>query len=54
MALVLQKAPMQHIYTSIDINKVQSIINRAARIKTGNSDCDVLRVELLKQLGLMN
>ncbi len=36
------------------LNKVQRIMNRAARIITGNFEYDVRGVELLRQLGLMN
>ncbi len=36
------------------LNKVQRIMNRAARIITGKFHYDVRGVELLKQLGLMN
>ncbi len=36
------------------LNKVHRIMNRAARIITGNFDYDIRGVELLKQLGLMN
>ncbi len=36
------------------LNKVQRIMNRAARIITGNFEYDIRGVELLRQLGLMN